>query len=64
MKKLNDFLKESILDSNSSKIFGGFKDITSEIKNDNKEVLYTDIHHDNDDDGKWSSGDSFELTMV
>jgi len=64
MKKIDDFSNESITNFGSKLIFGGLKDIATELKNDDNQVTYTDVHHDNDNDGKWSPGDSFDLTMV
>lgn len=63
MKKIDDFLKESILNPISEQILGGFKDIATELKNDKNEVQFKDVFHDNDNDGKWSPGDSYDLIM-
>jgi hypothetical protein len=64
MININNFIDSNVSNSGLSSILGGFKPRNSSIKNDNNEVQYTDVHYDNDNDGKWSSGDSFEITEI
>lgn len=64
MKKLQDFSKDSILESNSSIIYGGLKDYKTEDKDKDGKVRFTDVWHDEDNDGKWSIGDSFSMTKA
>ncbi|WP_299122154.1 hypothetical protein [uncultured Winogradskyella sp.] len=61
MESLKKF--ENLSLANTKDIFGG-KELKTEQRNDANEVLYTDSHHDNDNDGKWSCGDTFTLTKV
>lgn len=61
---MESFKKFEKLSFTNTKIIYGGKDRHTEQRNDTNEVLYTDVHHDDDNDGKWSCGDSFTLTKV
>lgn len=65
MKTLNDYTSVSISSENSRSIYGGMKPLKTELKHpETNEVIYKDVHHDNDNNGEWSCGDTFEMTPV
>ncbi|QHI38677.1 hypothetical protein IMCC3317_40710 [Kordia antarctica] len=45
-----------------SNVYGGTKVYKTHV-GDPEKPLYTDTHLDNDEDGIWSSGDEFVVTM-
>ncbi len=60
MKKLNNFIGNSLENLSLQNIFAGKKLETHLGDADNPE--YTDVHYDNDNDGVWSEGDRLEIT--
>lgn len=57
LKKFNDFSL-----SKMNQIYGGMEPLSTEMRGDDGEIAYTDVHHDNDNNGEWSCGDVFVLT--
>ena len=57
--------KSEVLSLNNLKhVFGGFDDRPTEIKDNDGQLKYTDVHHDNDNDEEWSEGDTFTIKKV
>ncbi|MDX8554302.1 hypothetical protein MK851_11790 [Tenacibaculum sp. 1B UA] len=56
MKKISEFDSKAISSISSSLIYGG-----REVKTTLKEEGLSDVHRDNDNDGKWSPGDQYVL---
>lgn len=62
MKNFNELQKFSL--NKMNQIYGGIEPRETEIPDNEGNVLYTDVHNDNDNDGKWSCGDTFVLTKA
>jgi hypothetical protein len=60
MESLKKFQNMSLRNFNG--LYGGMDKLTTELKNEKDEVQYTDVHHDEDNDGVWSAGDHFTIT--
>lgn len=62
MKNMNEMQKFSL--NKLNQICGGLKPLETTIPDNDGNIVFTDIHHDNDNDGEWSCGDTFELTKA
>jgi len=67
MEKLDNFKQNLLLKKEMQEIHGGkIRKTTNEelCENGHYHIISTDIHHDNDNDGKWSKGDSYEIVLT
>lgn len=61
MEKLSYFT-ESVMSKNQLNILWGGEKRYSSFESD--ENRYSDVHEDNDNDGKWSAGDTYTITKL
>ena len=61
MKNIKMYKNISLQNTEMHNIFGG-QDIKTTIGGTKDKPQYSDVHHDNDNDGRWSPGDTFDLT--